>query len=231
VTGSHALTKSVDCSELLSELIAGGVTMSININDKEITLFGDVDSATLTSQLSIVASVEAAHTPTTITKVTLQASPHLRTFISDCLTSSAGITHIAIELPDSYPGDAILRHNSLSSSDQTSLSNAATDHDPSAVPFLSVDVASQVIAADGSASGTVVVTDSRGAGAAGNTVKLRIPSGGSAGVDADTYTLDASGQATANFQATTTLTGELTFEFYYADGSADPATFKVRRGT
>ena len=96
---------------------------------------------------------------------------------------------------------------------------------------LTVFKASHTFPADGIATGTVIVADTRAQAAAGKLVKLRISTGGSAGVTTDCITLDASGQGTFIFGATTVFTGELTFEVYYENDEADPATFTVRRGS
>lgn len=101
----------------------------------------------------------------------------------------------------------------------------------STIPTLSVDTVSQVLAADNVATGTVVITDSRGAGANGKVVKVKIPAGGGAAIDGDSYTLAGVGQATITFQATDQFTGGLTFKAYFANGEAAPVEFTVRRGT
>lgn len=99
-----------------------------------------------------------------------------------------------------------------------------------AIPTLSVNTPSQVIAANNSATGTVVITDSRGADANGKTVKIKILAGGGA-IDGDSYVLAGAGQATINFQATNFFTGELRFLAYYDSGETDPVGFTVRRGS
>jgi hypothetical protein len=225
----HTLTKRVDQGELLPALISAGVTAGISIDGEKVYLSG-LDEATTTEQLAIVASVVSAHEPTTFTECALSAAPHIRKFCEEC-SAVDGVTSIGVELPSSYPGTAVLVHNSLTVGQRTNLVAAAEAHDASSVPALSVDTPSQVIAANNSATGAVTVTDSRGAAAEGKTVRLRIPPGGAAGADGDSFVLDASGQATVTFQETTIFTGELDFEFYYASGEADPVWFKVRRGT
>lgn len=230
----HTLTKRVDHQEFISELLVAGVSAGIAIDHEKVILNGaaweNMDAAAQTAELALVASTDAAHTPTTITEVTLTAAPHVRTFLEECLAVT-GVTNVTVELPETYSGTATLIHNSLSTVEQTNLASAATSHDASSVPSLSVDTVAQVIAADNTATGTVTVTDSRGAAANGNTVKLLIPPGGSAAVDGDSFTLSGAGQATATFGATTTFTGVLPFEWYYSDGSVDPVSFTIRRGT
>ncbi len=228
------LTKCVDTDLLITELASAGVIVGYSIDHEKITLMGSfwdaMDAPTQAAELALVAGVEAAHAPLTVTEVTLTDAPH-PFVLSQELLAVTGVTSVTCQLPQTYPGTLVIRHNLLTVGEQANLTAAALAHDHDAVPTLSVDTAAQVIAADGVATGTVTVTDSRGAGASGLTVRLTIPPGGSAGVDADSFVLDGAGQATATFQATTLLTGELTFEFYYASGEADSVTFTVRRGT
>lgn len=228
MSNHHTLTKRVEPGELIPELVAGGVTYAVSIDSEKIMLRGD--AAGMAAQLAFVATVEAAHTPTTVSEATLTAAPHIGKLLEE-LNAVAGVTNVGIEHPASYPGTVVITHNSLDGTQQANLIAAAVAHDASTVPSLSVDTAFQVIAADNLATGTVEVADSRGAGADGKTVKLRIPQGGSAGANADSFVLDATGKATATFQATTILTDELVFEFYYASGEADSAKFTIRRGT
>jgi hypothetical protein len=224
----HILTKPVDHEALLAELVAAGVTMSISIDSEKISLSGDL--SILAAQLVLVAATESAHTPTTITTAAVIVEPHAIK-LRDACSAVPGVTSVTIALPSSYPGTAVLYHNPLNSTQQTALELAVTSHDPSLVPSLSVDTPSQVIAADGVATGTVTVTDSRGASASGKTVKLLFSLGGSAGANADSFVLDGSGQTTVTFQATSTFTGDLPFEFYYPNDEADRVRFTVRRGT
>jgi hypothetical protein len=230
----HTLTKNVDHGELATELATAGVTAGISIDHQKIYCSGPIwdamDAAARTAELALIASTEASHSPTTITEVTLNTAPHIQALLDE-LVAVAGVTNVSVGLPTAYPGTAVIYHNSLTAGEQTNLSTAATSHDASSIPSLSVNTASQVIAADNVDTGTVTVTDSRGAAAAGKTVRLRIPAGGSAGADADSFVLDGAGQATVTFQATTVLTGDLTFAFYYANGEADEVEFTVRRGT
>jgi hypothetical protein len=226
----HTLTKRVDHGELLAQLISGGVTSDIAIDDEKIYLTSDLDAPTMAAQLVIVATVEAAHQPSTCTEVTLAAAPHVKKLCEEC-EAAAGITGIGVVLPTAYPGTVCFLHESIPLAAQDTIRTTALAHDASGIPSLSVDTAASVIAADGVATGTVTVTDSRAAGASGLTVRLRIPSGGSAGANGDSFVLDGAGQATVTFQATTVFTGVLTFEFYYDTGEADPVTFTVRRGT
>ena len=230
MSNSYALTKRVDQDEFIAELVAGGVVLGINIDSTKVYLLGAPDQATLDAQLALIGPIETAHAPTTISEAALSTAPHVTKFLEECLAVS-GVGAVSVELPSSYPGTAVLIHNSLDETERANLIAAAEAHDASTIPSLSFDTPSQVIAADGVATGTVTVTDSRGASASGKAVRLRIPSGGSAGVDADSFVLDGSGQATATFQATTTYTGELTFMFFYDSGEADTVTFTVRRGT
>lgn len=224
----HILTKRVEHGELVPQLISGGVTYAISIDGTKISLRGD--AAGMAAQLALVATVETAHQPSTITEVTLTAPPHVKKFIEEC-EAAASTTINCVETPSSYPGPVVISHNTLTSGEQTNLATAATDHDASTIPSLAVDTASQVIDADGVATGTVTITDSRGNSANGKTIKIKLPPGSGADIDADSLVLAGMGQATANFQTTTTFTGELEFEAYYANGEADPVTFKVRRGT
>lgn len=230
----HTLTKRIDHQELIAEMITEGVTCGIAIDHEKIYMTGAVwdamDGSARTAELAMVSTAEAAHVPTTCTLKNLTSAPHIKKLLEEC-SASTGVTNMGIEFPSSYPGDIIMLHNSLSSGDQTTLGTTAADHDASTIPSLAIDTATQVIAANNSDTGTVVITDSRGASANGNTVKIKIPSGGGADIDGDSYTLAGVGQATVTFQATTVFTGELEFEAYYADDSADPITFKVRRGT
>lgn len=232
----HTLTKAIDHVAFLSELALEGVTSRIGIANDTVSLSGPIwdamDATQKTAELAKVATVETAHAPDTVTEVTLTAAPHL-TRLSQELLAVDGVTSVSWFPPVAYPGTVVLMHNALTSVQQTALSDAALAHDASAIPKLSVGAGEedQVIAADNVATGTVTVTDSRGALANGKTVKLRIPPGGSGNVDVDSVTLAGVGQGTFTFQVTTTFTGELVFEAYYANDEADPITFKVRRGT
>jgi hypothetical protein len=181
------------------------------------------------AELALVAATEAAHAPDTVTEVVLTSAPH-GPFLNAELLALPGVTRISVSRPPVFPGTVVIRHNALTANEQTSLTAAALAHDASAVPALSVDGADPRVFDPGSL-GTVVVSDSRGAAAKGKTVRIRIPPGGSAGIDGDSYTLNAAGQAALTFQGGTGFTGELTFEAYYASGEADSVIFTVRRGT
>jgi len=88
-----------------------------------------------------------------------------------------------------------------------------------------------VVAADGEDTAAVTITDSRGAAAAGNTVKLRVPPNVGVAVDADAFALDGSGQAVATFGPSSVITGQMVMEFLYENKTADPITLIVRFGT
>lgn len=231
----HTLTKKVDHEEFVAAMIAEGVTAGINIDHEKVTLGGIIwdamDAAAQTAELVKVSNAEAAHTPTTLTKVSLDAAPHLAKFTEECL-AVAGVDSVMIEQPGVYPGTGVVHHNSLSAGEQANLVAAAEAHDPTSVPSLSVDgMDPRVYAADDVTTGATVITDSRGAEASGKTVKVRIPAGGACAIDADSYVLDGLGQATINWQTTNQVSGEMEFEAYYANGEADPFKFIVKRGT
>ena len=235
MSNTHTFTKRINHSEFVDELVTAGVTAAYNMNNVELMFHGSVwdamDEAEKTAELALVATSETTHSPTTITEVTLATAPHVNKFFEKCLAVS-GVTNIGAEWPSSYSGTAVLIHNSLTAEEQANLVTAAEAHDPSTVPSLAVDGSDpRVYAADGVATGSVVITDSRGAAANGKTVKVRIPTGGGAAIDGDSYVLAGVGRAIVAFQTTTTFTGELEFEAYYANGEADPVKFTVRRGT
>jgi len=106
-----------------------------------------------------------------------------------------------------------------------------TNIEGATIPSLSVDTASQTIAGDGIATGTVTVSDSRGAAASGNTVKLLVPVGSYVPADADSFTLDGSGDATVTFGPCTGCIGILSLAFYYDSGETDSIPFTVRFGS
>jgi len=101
-----------------------------------------------------------------------------------------------------------------------------------ALPFLSVDVFDTPIAGDGVATGSVVVTDSRGAAANGKTVKLLIPDGNEV-VDKSEAVLAGVGQATFTFGPSpttnwTTAPNPRCFRFCYENAEAELVEFCVR---
>lgn len=99
------------------------------------------------------------------------------------------------------------------------------------IPTLSLDKSSVVVAGNGVATDTITVTDSRGAGATGKTLKLTVPPGAYLPVDADQLTLDGSGQATLNIGPCQGCVGEVLLNIYYDNGEADSATFTLRFGS
>ena len=88
-----------------------------------------------------------------------------------------------------------------------------------------------VVAGDGVASSAVVVTDPRGAAAAGKTVKLRIPEGVFVPVDGDSVVLGAAGTGTFTFGPLSGCLGDVVLELYYESGEADPAPLTLRFGS
>ena len=113
---------------------------------------------------------------------------------------------------------------------QTMKDDIAANHPPPGT--LSHDAADPlVIAGDGVATSVVTITDPRGAAAIGKIVKLRIPPNAYVKVDADSFTLDGSGQQTATFGPVSGCTGDLALEFYYANGEVSPVSLTVRFGT
>jgi len=235
MSNTHILTKTIDHELFLADLSAAGVTSGVAIGGNKVFLNGPVWDAMSdgekAAELSRVAAAESAHSPNTVTEVEVDARPHLGKLQNE-LMDIAGVTNITVACPvGEFPATLVIRHNPLDESARSCLRNTVLTHDASAVGRLIVDNASQVIAADGEAYGTVKVGDTRGAAAEGKTVRLRIPPGGSAGVGADRVVLDADGEATVTFQPTSTYTGELTFEFYYDNAESDPVQFAVRRGT
>jgi hypothetical protein len=191
-----------------------------------------MDENARAAQLALVAAAETAHTAATITEVTLTRAPHPLKLPEELLAAVAGVTSVSVFQADAYPGLVTIKHNSLTPAERSSLISAALAHNAALVPKLSVgSVEPRVWAANGVAQGAVLVTDSRGSGASGRTVNLRIPAGGSAGVMSDHVVLDVTGQGLLNFGPTTVFTGELEFELYYTISDADPVRFTVRRGT
>jgi len=230
----HPLTKRADTGELAGELLAAGVTSGIGIDNVNVYLGGDawdaMDADAKAAELALVAETELAHTPTTKSEATLAAAPHVGKLLEEC-SAVSGVTGLGVELPESYPGTAYLTHDSLTLGERANLVAAAEAHDATTVPSLAVDIPSQVVGADGIDTGAVVITDSRGAAVNGNTIKIRIPVGGGAAINGDSFALAGAGQATVLFQTTTTFTGELEFEAYDPLGVADPVKFIVRRGS
>ncbi len=136
-----------------------------------------------------------------------------------------------------YTNSAVLpiNHNSVflitfdeSDDKATTLTNleAATD------PLLSVSSSVVEIAGDGVATGSVTLSDSRGAGADGKTVLLEVASPGALPLSGGgSYVLDASGDATVNFgvsPATDWCSGLITLRFTYATGEAAMCELTVR---
>ena len=234
----HNLTKAIHHETFVAELLTEGVTSRVAIGSSRVTLSGplwegpstpEVD-ALRAAELAMVATVETAHAPDTVTEATISAHPHGPALNAELL-ALPGVTRVSAHRPVNVPGVAVIHHNPLTTAQQAALKTAVEDHDASAIPALSVVAEDQVIAADDLATGTVTVSDSRGAAAEGKTVRIRIPLGGGGGIDGDSYVLDASGDAVVTFGATGAFTGEMTFEAYYENGEADSALFTVRRGT
>jgi len=230
-----ALSNPVDITSLLSELKAGGVTCDVSVDTHYVHLLGSNWNAMTdperTAERDIVTSVLSSHSPRNITSVVVTVAPHPEALQAAC-RAAPGVTKVAVHRPSTVPGNVVLYHNALTSSQQDALAQVVTNHDPTLVPSLSVDGDDvRVYAADNVTAGTVVVTDSRGAGASGKIVKLIIPMGGDGDVDVDHITLDVNGKGNFNFLETTRFTSVLVFKAYLDDNSGDPVVFTVRRGT
>jgi len=98
------------------------------------------------------------------------------------------------------------------------------------VPALSLDKNSLTIAPDGVATGTVTVTDSRGASASGKVVKLKIPPNAYVKVDVEEVTLNGSGQGVFTFGPLDGCLGESSLVFYYDTEEADAQTCILKFG-
>jgi len=230
----HTLTKLVDHMQLIAELKNGGVTTGISINHEWISLNGEIwdnmDDSARREELTRVATIEGAHAPTTITEVPVALEPHAKKLQEQCETATGG-KKVSIYRPNSYPGTIVLRHQTLAEDTRAALVEVVKNHDASVVPILSVDTAEKVIASDGVTTGEVIISDSRGASAEGNTIKVIISAYGTAGITADSFVLDGEGQAAISFGAVSLPTGALTFVVLDPTGEADPVSFRVRRGT
>ena len=156
-----------------------------------------MDASARVAELALVSAAESSHAPDTITEVTLSSVPHLDKLLEE-LSAVSGVSHVGIWLPPSYPGTVILHHNALTSGQQAALSTAATDHDSSTVPSLSLDVSDLQVSGNGVATGTITVTDSRDAGAE-NVVLDVVPPPQPIALDKTSITLNASGQGTLAF--------------------------------
>lgn len=88
-----------------------------------------------------------------------------------------------------------------------------------------------VIAGDGVATSVVTVSDPRGAAASGKTIKLLIPAGVLVKVDADSFVLDASGDATITFGPCAGCLGDTALSFYYSSNEIAPVTLNLRFGS
>jgi len=234
VSNHHTITKPLDHALLISELLAAGVTAGIAIDDSKIYMTGPVwnamDAAAQTAELALVAAAEAAHVSPTSTKVTITNVPHVGKLTEE-LAAVSGVTELGVRFPSSYPGDIVIMHNSVSPTVQANLTTAAQAHDASAVPSLSVNTSELLVAPDGVATGTVVVTDSRGASANGKTVRLKLPDNVAIMVDADAYVMAGAGQATLTFGPQSYPSGACCLELCYVNNEADAIKFNVRFGT
>lgn len=224
---SYTLTKRIDMESFVAELVAVGVP-SFNIDGNKVYLTGEMTDDARAARLQHIANVEAAHIPTTCTKVYLTTMPHISSFMAEI--EALGTTSVGLEHPPTYPGYGYVIHGSASASLRASIKTTAEAHNPGLFPKLAVDTTSLVVSGDGVATGTMQVSDSRGVGAAGKTVRLRIPPNVTVSVDADSFVLDGAGRATATFGPFSGITGNLDLQFYYASGEADPVNAVVRFG-
>jgi len=223
-----ALTKSVDKGELYAQMVSAGVASSVKIDARGVCLYGPawdaMDAAAQAAELAKVTAAMAAHAPTTVTETTISQAPHAEKFASE-LTAVAGVTSVAYELPSAYPGTCRVFHNPLTSGQQAALAAAITAHDPSAVPSLSLDVSDLQVSGNNVATGTITVTDSRGAGASGVLVDV-VPPQQPIALDKTQITLDASGVGTLVFgpsPATGYVSGKMPVGFRYNSGIGDGA--------
>jgi hypothetical protein len=225
---SYTLTKRIDMESFAAQLVAVGVP-SFNIDGNKVYLTGEMTDDARAARLQHIANVEAAHIPTTCTKVSLAAMPHIPSFMAEI--EALGATGVGLEHPLTYPGNGYVLHDSASDNLRASIKTTAEAHNPGLFPSLAVDVMVLVVAGDGVATGHIQVSDSRGVGAAGKTVRLRLPPNVTVSVDADSFVLDGAGRATATFGPLSGITGDLDLQFYYASGEADPINAVVRFGT
>ncbi len=90
-----------------------------------------------------------------------------------------------------------------------------SDLEAATIPTLTLDTQALQVAAYGLASGTITVTDTRGVGASGKTIRVRETGGRILFADAASKALDASGKATWTFGPTGQANLPAAMEFYY----------------
>ena len=121
--------------------------------------------------------------------------------------------------------DLTVDENSIVKATMLTNVNAAT---PASLSLDSDDVS---VIGDGVATGSIVVTDSRGAAANGKVVKIRIEHGGLIKLTGLPLTLAGVGQATLTIGESARAnecSSDYILGFYYADGSAKPTQATVR---
>lgn len=230
MSNHYTLTKPVEIDPLVTELRSAGVTLGINIYGDTLELHDPNDPPTLASQMAIVATVVTAHVSTITTEVPNVLDPPHVVALTKAI-EALGATGVAVQVPASYPGTVVVQHNPANSGIRSSITATVLSHNAATRPFLSVSVSSIVVPADGSTQDTVTISDSRGAAASGLTVKIIIPAGSSPTMDADSYTLDAAGQAEITFGSTSDPTGDIEIVICYTSDEADAVKLTVRRGT
>jgi len=226
---SYKLTKRVDKVAFANELRAAKIGQ-FNIDDSYVHLVGDLTPQAITSRLAKIAQAESNHVPIAFTEVAVNVQPHFPSLKRDL--EAVGISGIGFELPESYPGTLVVIHGRIDPALKSSIEATVAAHDPNSFPRLMADVASDVVVApDGTATRNVVITDSRGSSAAGNTIRLRLKTNVSIPVNGDTFTLDGSGKATVVFGPSSSVTGNIGVELYYDDDQAEPVLLTVRFGS
>ena len=99
------------------------------------------------------------------------------------------------------------------------------------VPVISLDSYAVEIVGDGSAVGSVTLTDSRGAGASGKAILLTFDGPGGLSIPGgSSYTINGSGQATINFGASPSAdwcSALVTLSLSYVSGEASPLSMTV----
>ena len=99
------------------------------------------------------------------------------------------------------------------------------------IPVLALTSYSVLVDGDGVDTGTTTISDSRGASADGKVVKVTIPQNAFCMIDADSYTLDSSGDAVITFGPLAGCTGEISISIGYESDEADPVMVIIRFGT
>lgn len=130
----------------------------------------------------------------------------------------------------SYRNDSAGENYSFTFDQADDKNTTKTNLSAAVVPTLSLSTADLMVTGDGVATGTVTVSDSRGAGASGKVINMMYPTSILQLSPTPTATLDGSGAAVITFGPSPSagvVTGKVPVEFSYATDEGAPITGKM----